>query len=432
MNSLLQCIEYSIKNVIEDFLFLIVEKHPEIKTEDLQKIWNDVSNTSKPSVVCSIKHIKSKVSTSPVNKDVEEDKEFDNNHENKSIKKSSSTGGCPYEYIKGGVKGSICGSKIATGKTYCSRHKKYEGTVKEEKKAVPVPKSTQKNTIKPVKNKPVSPPVKAVSRVLYKHKVTGKLWHPETMLVFRSAKERIVIGKIIEDDKMIDLTNVDIDTCRKWGFAFSPKKDEEDEEEEEDDEEDTVINSNKYQSDRKIDEKLKDLSKKEKIHTKYFVAKSSSASGQKYWEVTVEGLNYSTRHGKVGKDGKIKTKTFSSTQEAIKEMEKNITSKIKKGYSQQPLNSSSKTVKAFIPEDDKSDRDSEESDDLENIIDELQGTSSDNSELEEDETKAIIVKNFIHNSLGIKGKTISKSQSKPLCDESDDDIEIEDLDEEDE
>jgi len=57
-------------------------------------------------------------------------------------------------------------------------------------------------------------------RVLRKHKEIDKLWHKESGFVFRSAKERVVIGKCV-DNKLVDLTEQDVEECRIWGFAHT-------------------------------------------------------------------------------------------------------------------------------------------------------------------------------------------------------------------
>ena len=130
---------------------------------------------------------------------------------------------CPYKFIKWAKQDQICGSKPKEGCVYCSRHKKHEGTEQKERKAMPAVIS---NTINPnTKNKSRSP-VKSTQRVLRKHKIIDKLWHPETGLTFKSAKERIVIGKIV-DDNINNLTDEDYDVCRKWGFSFIPLEDKE-------------------------------------------------------------------------------------------------------------------------------------------------------------------------------------------------------------
>ena len=53
--------------------------------------------------------------------------------------------------------------------------------------------------------------------VLKKLKAHNTIWHPESTLVFKSLKERLVIGKYV-DDKLIPLDEEALDLCDKWKF----------------------------------------------------------------------------------------------------------------------------------------------------------------------------------------------------------------------
>ena len=127
--------------------------------------------------------------------------------------------GCPYIFSKGKNKGQTCNKKAAKGQTYCSRHNKYEGSVqKTTKKTLPMAKKTEKkdNTTK----------TKKVSKILRKNHVINHLWHEHTRLVFKSAKERVVIG-ICKDDEIHPLTEEDILVCKEYSFAYVQEKVEE-------------------------------------------------------------------------------------------------------------------------------------------------------------------------------------------------------------
>ena len=52
----------------------------------------------------------------------------------------------------------------------------------------------------------------------------------------------------------------------------------------------------------------------------------------KFWEITVEEKKFSVYFGRIGTKGLVKEKEFSSSEAAIKDAEKMIASKIKKGY----------------------------------------------------------------------------------------------------
>jgi len=54
----------------------------------------------------------------------------------------------------------------------------------------------------------------------------------------------------------------------------------------------------------------------------------------KFWEITIEENKLIIHYGRIGTKGNIKEKTFYSNDETIKEANKAITSKIKKGYQQ--------------------------------------------------------------------------------------------------
>ncbi len=52
----------------------------------------------------------------------------------------------------------------------------------------------------------------------------------------------------------------------------------------------------------------------------------------KFWEITINGSEFTVRYGKIGTDGRLNTKSFTSEEEAQKEADKLIKSKTKKGY----------------------------------------------------------------------------------------------------
>ena len=134
---------------------------------------------------------------------------------------SGSSEGCPYIYTKGEKEGETCNIKPKGNVVYCTRHKKYEGTEPKQKKVLP---STKKSIAGNTTAKK-SPQKKAVNTVLRKNKTLDKLWHSATGMVFKSAKERIVIGKCV-DDKLSPLTSEDIEVCMAHSFAFEKESDD--------------------------------------------------------------------------------------------------------------------------------------------------------------------------------------------------------------
>jgi hypothetical protein len=63
------------------------------------------------------------------------------------------------------------------------------------------------------------PVKKEVNTVLRKNKAIDMLWHSATGMVFKSAKERIVVGKCV-NDKVLPLTKDDIEICMSHSFAY--------------------------------------------------------------------------------------------------------------------------------------------------------------------------------------------------------------------
>jgi hypothetical protein len=137
----------------------------------------------------------------------------------KSVKSESShtTGcGCPYIFTKGDKANMKCGIKPRSGNTYCSKHKKYEGSEPKVKKVLPTSK-TISNTIKPKQNVQKITPVNIVLR---KNKTLDKLWHVDTCMVFNSSKDRTVIGKF-KNNVLVNLNEEDIEVCKSRGFKIS-------------------------------------------------------------------------------------------------------------------------------------------------------------------------------------------------------------------
>lgn len=68
-------------------------------------------------------------------------------------------------------------------------------------------------------SKKPSPKEKTPETILRKHKILDKYWNRETDMVFKSGTERIVIGKCL-NDKLVALTAEDIEVCksRRWKY----------------------------------------------------------------------------------------------------------------------------------------------------------------------------------------------------------------------
>ena len=58
----------------------------------------------------------------------------------------------------------------------------------------------------------------------------------------------------------------------------------------------------------------------------------SDGKSQKFWEIELEGNTFTVRYGRMGTDGQTSTKVFESPEQALKEHDKLVKSKVKKGY----------------------------------------------------------------------------------------------------
>ena len=72
--------------------------------------------------------------------------------------------------------------------------------------------------------------------------------------------------------------------------------------------------------------------KKDSQDKTYLEYIDSTKNISKFWEITVEEKKFSVYFGRIGTKGLVKEKEFSSSEAAIKDAEKMIASKIKKGY----------------------------------------------------------------------------------------------------
>jgi hypothetical protein len=135
-----------------------------------------------------------------------------------SVVKNTSTSDnlCPYVFMKGSKSGQMCGVRAKTG-TYCSKHKKCEEAGPKIKKepVVPAAKKAMSKTIK----EPKTTSVKPVEIQFNMNKKIGRHVNPQSSMVIKSATERVVIGKLVNDE-IKPLNNEDLDTCRKFGFRY--------------------------------------------------------------------------------------------------------------------------------------------------------------------------------------------------------------------
>ena len=199
MQSLMEEIKKSINTSVAEFVQNVATKY-NLNNDDLMKMWDQTSSSVTESKITkpSTKIVKETARISPA-----------------KTEGSSSGDGCPYIYTKGEKEGETCNIKPKGGTVFCTRHKKYEGTEPKQKKVLP----SSKKSISPNTGAKKIPLVNAVNTVLRKNKALDKLWHLATGMVFKSVKERVVIGKCV-DDKLLPLSTDDIEVCMAHGFAY--------------------------------------------------------------------------------------------------------------------------------------------------------------------------------------------------------------------
>ena len=148
------------------------------------------------------------------------------NHITPTKKKSTPTktptkkeqSGCPYTFTKGKKEGCICGSNAKSGKTYCSRHKKYEGqSPKKKKKRLPERKSIVNTKRGVVKKKPESIVLHKGPDNYFHHRPTGLVFNTERVAIGTWSKADIdPSGK----DQIVSLTKENIEQAKKFGFQY--------------------------------------------------------------------------------------------------------------------------------------------------------------------------------------------------------------------
>ena len=57
-------------------------------------------------------------------------------------------------------------------------------------------------------------------KIMYKTlKALNTIWHPDSTLVFKSSKERLVIGRYV-DNEFISIDDTTLELCNTWGFKY--------------------------------------------------------------------------------------------------------------------------------------------------------------------------------------------------------------------
>jgi hypothetical protein len=204
MNNLTLLIDKNITTEIEKFIGIVSVKY-KLSSSDLLSLWKNLQQSEN-------------IETQDLNSPIIKESPHTNSTTHKSPqidhKSSNEQKVCTYVFAKGAKEGEICGSKVRGECAFCSKHKKYEGVDIKEKKIMP---QSKKTFIPAQKRKPAKGG--STELILRKHKILDKLWHVETGMVFKSARERLVIGKCV-DDKVQELTGEDLELCRTMGFAY--------------------------------------------------------------------------------------------------------------------------------------------------------------------------------------------------------------------
>jgi hypothetical protein len=151
----------------------------------------------------------------------EEEKKLKTTEPPKENKKVLPTGKCIYRYIRGAKAGVLCGTQIKNKNNfYCSKHKANETSLNED---VPLELEKTETPKKSKIPKEIEPPKTNV--ILRLNTKINKYVHPLSGLVFFSKEKREICGKL-SVDKIVDLTEYDIETCKKYGFKILETKEQ--------------------------------------------------------------------------------------------------------------------------------------------------------------------------------------------------------------
>lgn len=109
--------------------------------------------------------------------------------------------------------------------------------------------------------------------VFKKHKALDKVYHPESGLVIKSATDKVVIGRI-SDDEFVSLDDECLELCEKYGFKYDeslvaePEENPEGEEKPEEDAEEEPEEEAKEEAELEPQPETKKKSKAKEVETK--------------------------------------------------------------------------------------------------------------------------------------------------------------------
>jgi predicted DNA-binding WGR domain protein len=290
-----------INNTIQDYIDNLVHKYPNLDKKELNKLWIEVStdDTKKNIVNNTLQPL-------PTTNNTLQPLPTTNN----TLQPLPTTNKCPYVFCRGASKGTICNSKPIKNMTYCSRHKKYEGT------------EPKKIKCKPDVNQ-IIPPAPIRKRIFKKNKELNCYWHAESQLVLNNAQERTVIGRV-KNNKIEKLNDVDIQECKKWNLPYIIQSNDTKTQ-------DTKTQDTKTQDTKTQDTKTQDT-KTQDTREVYFLHKTNDNKDHKFWSAKLSDNKIEYNYGKIGKKGTNMSKIFLSHKKATAFLDKQINMKKEKGY----------------------------------------------------------------------------------------------------
>ena len=422
MDNIIQYIE----NLVQEYAVAISEDY-DIDIKELEQLWIKISKTKNNKVEENKKSQKSKVKEEeekPKSKTVkkskieEEEEEEEEKPKSKTVKKSKieeekpksknvkktndeeenqGDGQCQYVYTRKPKTGERCSVKVKNGGCYCSTHKAYENKSPKEKAVIPKVSKSQKESPQKESPRKESPKKEVIRKPTFRiNNDIKKHVHPETNLVLKSASDKKIIGKL-EDKKIVDLNEEDVETCKKWGFVIDEEQlkklnnNEEEEEEEENIVEHYLIKESWSTDEEYINGKIN----KEKLES---LIKKKVIKGEYDEEYESEGYPISLDIDKKNKkiilkytDGKGKENNINITSSSdenlsklfdyINDLKSDSKSDSKNEDKKQDDNLSKKSPKKEVKKQD----DEDDIEDIENILDEVEEEEDDDEELLEDD-----------------------------------------------
>jgi hypothetical protein len=417
----------SIENLVQEYAVAISEEY-DIDIQELEQLWIKISKkkvehkksvNKKPKEVEEKKTVNKKSQKPKEDEDDEDEKPLssytkskkseEEKPKSKSIKKpkdddeeeeqeKKGDGQCQYVYTRKPKAGERCTVKVKNGGCYCSTHKAYENKSPKEKTVIPKVSKSQKESPKKELPKKESPKKEVVIKPTFiPNRDINKHVHPDTNLVLKSASDKKIIGRL-ENKKIVDLNEEDIENCKKWGFRIDEeqlkkfnKEEEENEEEEENIVEHYLIKESWSTDEECINGKIN----KEKLES---LIKKKVVKGEYDEEYESEGYPVSLDIDKKNKkiilkytDGKGKENNINITSSSdenlsklfdyINDLKSDSKSDSKKEDKKQDDNLSKKSPKKEVKKQD----DEDDIEDIEDILEEVEEEEEDDEELLEDD-----------------------------------------------